>query len=180
MKKLLSPWWALITLMALVYIFAVPSNFVQSVKLNYFDTLIVNQEPVQNNIFVAEIDEATLDKYGQYPFPRKIYGDIIRDLYDRGAGLVVWNIMMPEEDRFGGDDYMADVMLELPVVLPSSPSNKTKNEPINPGAAIINADYLDVLLPYGGIIANVPVIEYASVGAGIVSTEPEIDGVGPQ
>jgi CHASE2 domain-containing sensor protein len=67
MKKLLSPWWALITLMALVYIFAVPSNFVQSVKLNYFDTLIVNQEPVQNNIFVAEIDEATLDKYGQYP-----------------------------------------------------------------------------------------------------------------
>ena len=177
MKKLLSPWWALITLMALVYIFAVPSNFVQSVKLNYFDTLIVNQEPVQNNIFVAEIDEATLDKYGQYPFPRKIYGDIIRDLYDRGAGLVVWNIMMPEEDRFGGDDYMADVMLELPVVLASRPSNKTKNEPINPGAAIINADYLDVLLPYGGIIANVPVIEYASVGAGIVSTEPEIDGV---
>jgi len=32
-------------------------------------------------------------------------------------------------------------------------------------------------LPYGGIIANIPEIENSSVGAGIVSTEPEIDGV---
>ena len=60
MKRLLSPWWALITLAALVYMFAIPSNFIQSIKLNYFDSLIVNQELVENNIYVAEIDEAAL------------------------------------------------------------------------------------------------------------------------
>jgi hypothetical protein len=65
----------------------------------------------------------------------------------------------------------------LPVILASRPSDKTKNEPINPGAAIINSDYLDTILPYGGIIANIPILENNSVGAGIVSTEPEIDGV---
>jgi adenylate cyclase len=177
MKKLLSPWWAIITLAALTYMFAVPSNFIQSVKLNYFDTLITNQEPVLNNIFVAEIDEGTLERYGQYPFPRDVYGQIITDLYDQGAGLVVWNIMMPEEDRFGGDEYLADVLMYYPVVLASRPSDKTKNEPINPGAAIINSQYLDSILPYGGIIANVPILENSSVGSGIVSTEPEIDGV---
>ena len=177
MKQLLSPWWALLTLAALIYMFAVPSNFIQSIKLNYFDTLIVNQVPVKNNIYVAEIDEAALDLYGQYPFPRNIYSDIIKDLYDRGAGLVVWNIMMPEVDRLGGDAELAETMLQLPVILASRPSNKTKNEPINPGAAIINSDYLYTILPYGGIIANIPVIENSAVGAGIVSTEPEIDGV---
>ena len=177
MKRLLSPWWALLTLAALVYIFAVPSNFIQSIKLNYFDQLIVNQEPTQNNIFVAEIDDATIDKYGQYPFPRDIYADIIEDLYNKGAGLVVWNIMMPEVDRLDGDAYLADIMLDYPVILASRPSDKTKNEPINPGAAIINSDYLDTILPYGGIIANIPILENNSVGAGIVSTEPEIDGV---
>jgi adenylate cyclase len=177
MKRLLSPWWALITLAALVYAFAMPNNFIQSIKLNYFDQLIVNQEPVENNIYVAEIDEAALELYGQYPFPRNIYSDIIKDLYNRGAGLVVWNVMMPEEDRLGGDAELAETMMALPVILASRPSDKTVNEPINPGAAIINSDYLDTILPYGGIIANIPELENNSVGAGIVSTEPEIDGV---
>ena len=177
MKKLLSPWWALLTLGLLVYAFATPGGFVESIKLRYFDTLIVNQEPVENNIYVAEIDEAALEKFGQYPFPRNIYSDIIKDLYARGAGLVVWNVMMPEDDRLGGDIELATTMQEFPVILASRPSDKTKNEPINPGAAIINSDYLDTILPYGGIIANIPLLENASVGAGIVSTEPEIDGV---
>ena len=177
MKKLLSPWWALLTLGLLVYAFATPGGFVESIKLRYFDTLIVNQEPVENNIYVAEIDEAALERFGQYPFPRNIYSDIIKDLYARGAGLVVWNVMMPEDDRLGGDIELATTMQEFPVILASRPSDKTKNTPINPGAAIINSDYLDTILPYGGIIANIPLLENASVGAGIVSTEPEIDGV---
>ena len=177
MKRLLSPWWALLTLAALVYVFATPTNFIQSIKLNYFDQLIISQEPVENNIYVAEIDEAALELYGQYPFPRNIYSDIIKDLYNKGAGLVVWNVMMPEPDRFGGDVELSETMLELPVILASRPSDKTVNEPINPGAAIINSDYLDTILPYGGIIANIPMLENNSVGAGIVSTEPEIDGV---
>ena len=177
MKRLLSPWWALITLGILVYAFANPSNFLQSIKLNYFDQLIVNQEPTQNNIFVAEIDDAALDTYGQYPFPRNIYSDIIIELFNKGAGLVVWNIMMPEVDRLGGDEDLALTLSQFPVVLASRPSDKTKNEPINPGAAIIQPQFLDQLLPYGGIIANIPELENNSVGAGIVSTEPEIDGV---
>ena len=177
MKRLLSPWWALLTLGILVYAFANPSNFLQSIKLNYFDQLIINQEPTQNNIFVAEIDDASLEKYGQYPFPRNIYSDIIKDLYNKGAGLVVWNIMMPEPDRFGGDVELSETFLELPVLLASRPDNKTVNDPINPGAAIIQPQFLDRLLPYNGIIANIPILENNSVGAGIVSTEPEIDGV---
>ena len=127
MKRLLSPWWALLTLAALVYVFATPTNFIQSIKLNYFDQLIISQEPVENNIYVAEIDEAALELYGQYPFPRNIYSDIIKDLYNRGAGLVVWNVMMPEPDRFGGDVELSETMLALPVILASRPSDKTKN-----------------------------------------------------
>ena len=59
-------------------------------------------------------------------------------MYARGAGLVVWNVMMPEVDRLGGDAELAETMLALPVILASRPSDKTVNEPINPGAAIIN------------------------------------------
>jgi len=177
MKKILSPWWAIITLVLLIGTFLQQPVFLEGVKLKYFDTLITNQEPTQNNIYVAEIDEAALDKYGQYPFPRNIYADIIKDLYDRGAGLVVWNVMMPEQDRLGGDAKLAETMQNYPVILASRPSDKTKNEPINPGAVIVNDNFLDRILPYGGIIANIPDLETSAVGAGIVSQEPEIDGV---
>ena len=177
MKKLLSPWWALITLVLLAGAFLQKPVFLESVKLNYFDTLITAREPVENNIYTVNIDEAALEKYGQYPFPRNIYADIIRDIYNRGAGLVVWNVMMPEQDRFGGDEQLAETMREFPVILASRPADKTKNEPVNPGAAIINSEYLGTLLPYPGIIANIPALENSSVGAGIVSVEPEIDGV---
>ena len=108
MKRLLSPWWALLTLAALVYTFITPPAFLQSIKLNYFDQLIVNQEPVENNIYVARIDELALERYGQYPFPRNNYAEIIEQLYNMGAGLVVWNVMMPETDRLGGDAKLAE------------------------------------------------------------------------
>jgi len=177
MKKLLSPWWALFTLALLVYTYMAPPAFLESIKLKYFDTLITNQTPVENNIFIAEINETTLEQYGQYPFPRTTYAEIVEQLYNMGAGLVVWNVMMPEEDRFGGDEKLAETMQRFPLVLASRPADKTKNEPVNPGANIINSEYLDTLIPYPGIIANVPVLENSAVGAGIVSVEPEIDGV---
>jgi len=177
MKKLLSPWWALITLTLLVSTFSTKPVFLESVKLNYFDQLILSAEPTENNIYTAKIDELALDAYGQYPFPRTVYADIITNLYDHGAGLVVWNVMMPEEDRFGGDIKLSETLQSYPVILASRPSDKTKNAPINPGAAIINPEYLNTILPYTGIIANVPILESYAVGAGIVSTEPEVDGV---
>ena len=177
MKKLLSPWWALITLALIVGVYATNNTFLESVKLRYFDQLIMSKEPTLNNVYTVNIDEAALEQYGQYPFPRQVYGQIIEELYRRNAGLVVWNIMMPEKDRFNGDKYLANVMKDRPVVLASRPDVKTKNEPINPGAAIINPEFLDTLIPYPGITANISQLESNAVGAGIVSTEPEIDGV---
>lgn len=177
MKKLLSPWWAVLTLAVFVGLYASNNTFLESVKLKYFDTLITSKEPTENNIYTVNIDEAALEKYGQFPFPRQIYGQLIEELYKRNAGLVVWNVMMPEKDRFGGDDSLANVMKERPVVLASRPDNKTKNEPINPGAAIINPEFLDTLRPYPGITANIPKLEKNAVGIGIVSTEPEVDAV---
>ena len=178
MKKiLLSPWTALITLVLVVAIKLSNPTFVESVKLRYFDTLITSKAPTANNIVTVNIDEATLDKYGQWPFKRDVYANIIEDLYKHKAGLVVWNIMMPEADRMGGDSALANTLKEHPVVLSNSPSLKNKNTPRNPGAAIINAKYIDTILPYPGIIANIPELENAAAGVGTINTLTEIDGV---
>ena len=179
MKKiLLNPWLALITLGFILYIRMLDPTFVESMRLRYFDTLIAGKTPTENNIYTVNIDEATLDKYGQFPFKRDIYAKIIDDLYQRNAGLVVFNILMPEADRQGGDAKLAETLNKYGnVVLSNAPSEVTKNNPKAPGSAVINAQFSDMIIQYPGIIANIPELENAAAGIGITNMLSEIDGV---
>ena len=176
-KILISPWTALLTLALVLGIRIADPTFVESVRLRYFDTLITQKAPTVNNIYTVNIDEAALDKYGQWPLPRAEYAKIIKELYARGASLVVLNVLMAEPDRTGGDSVLGHALKSNPVVLPSQPSQKTKNTPRVSGAAVMNPEWLDQIVLYPGIIANVPQLENNAAGVGIVSTLPEIDGV---
>jgi adenylate cyclase len=178
MKKILtSPWTALITLALILGIRIADPSFVESVRLRYFDTLITSKAPTQNNIYTVNIDEDTISKYGQWPFKRDIYASMIQELYARNAGLVVWNVLMPEADRQGGDGALAQTLSKYPTVLANTPAQKTKNKPRAPGSVVVNSEYLDRIVVYPGLIANVPVLENSAVGVGTTNTLPEIDGV---
>jgi len=176
-KLLLSPWTALLTLALVVGIRIADPSFVESVRLRYFDTLITQKAPTENNIYTVNIDEAALDKYGQWPLPRVEYAEIIQDLYARNAGLVVLNVLMAEPDRTGGDGDLSAILKKYPVVLGSVPSQKTKNTPRVPGSAVLGPEWLDQIVTYPGLIANVPKLERNAAGVGIVNTLPEVDGV---
>ena len=180
MKKiLLSPWTALLTLALVVGIRIADPTFVESVRLRYFDTLVTQPReiPAPDTIVTVNIDEASLDKYGQWPLPRVNYAEIIEDLYHRNAGLVVLNVLMAERDRTGGDRDLSAALKNYPVILPSVPSNKTKNTPRVPGSAVLGPEWLDQIVTYPGLIANVPQLENNAAGVGIVNTLPEVDGV---
>ena len=178
LKKIaLSPWTALITLLLVLMVRVADPSFVESVRLRYFDTLITNKAPVDNDIYSVNIDESALDRWGQWPFPRTVYAEIIQELYKRNAGLVVWNVMMPEQDRFNGDEALAKVMADNPIILTNIPSAKDKNTARKPGAAILNPEYMDQIINYPGMIANIPQLEENAIGIGSVVTLPEVDGV---
>ena len=176
-KLLVSPWTALITLGVLVYVIMQGPTFVESVRLRYFDQLITSQPRVENNIWTVNIDEATINKYGQFPFKRDKYANLIGDLYSRNAGLVVWNILMPEADRQGGDPALTLELEDHPVILSNIPSDASKNIPRKPGSAVIGAEHIGTIINYPGIIANIPELERSAVGVGLTNTMPELDGV---
>ena len=105
MKKILvSPWTALITLVIVLGVRFVDPSFVESVRLRYFDTLITAKETTQNNIVTVNIDESSLEKYGQWPLPRTVYSDIIKELYQKNApvlnawGLFLFQILLRQTD----------------------------------------------------------------------------------
>ena len=176
-RILLSPGTALLTLAIAVGLRVSDGSFIESVRLRYFDQLITSQPARTADIHTINIDEATVARYGQYPFSRDIYAEIIQELYRRNAGLVVFNVLMPEQDRFKQDAALAKLMTQVPVVLPNAGDANTKNTPRVPGSVVIGGDPTGVIVTYPGIIANTAVLESAAAGVGIINTFPEIDGV---
>ena len=178
LKKILtSPWTALLTLALVVGLRVADPMFVESVRLRYFDTLVTSKAPEVIGVSVVNIDEKALEKYGQFPFSRDIYASIIRELYRRNAGLVVFNVLTPDRDRMGRDSEYAQALRQFPTVLPSIGSTSTRNQPRAPGSVVVGPYGLDAFVTYPGLIANIPQIESAAAGVGITNTLPEIDGV---
>ena len=176
-KIYLNPWVALVTLVAIVAIRFWDPSFVESVRLRYFDQLITSQESVPAPVHVVNIDEDTLEKYGQWPFPRNTYADIVKELYKREAGLVVFNVLMPEADRFKQDSVLAKTLGEYPVVIPAIGSTKGKNTNHGSAIQVVGQDPIDKVVEYPGLISSVDVINQRAAGVGVVNTFPEIDGV---
>ena len=177
-KKLLTnPWTALLTLSVVLSVRFFDPSFVESVRLRYFDQLITSQPAKDIPVNTVNIDEATLDKYGQYPFSRDIYAEIVKELYKRDAGLVVFNVLMPEKDRFKQDSVLASTLEKYPVILPSLGSVKAKNTAHGSPASIIGADPQGRVVEFPGLISNVDILGQRAAGVGIVNTFPEIDGV---
>ena len=178
MKKiLLSPWLALATLALLLLVRIADPAFVEKVRLIYFDELITSQPAKDVPVYTVNIDEATLDKLGQFPFPRDMYADIIKEIYKRDAGLVVFNVLMPEKDRFGKDTVLGETLKKYPVVLPALGSERQKNTNHGSPAQAIGMDPKGLVVEYPGLISNVEPQESLAAGVGIVNTFPEIDSV---
>jgi adenylate cyclase len=181
MKKLLSPWMALVTLVLMVIIRLTDPSFVESVRLRYFDQLITSKgTTVSDKVHVVNIDDEYIRQKGQFPFPRGQYSQLISDLYSRGAGLVVFNIYMPERDRFGQDSELASTLKKFPVVLPHTATHEKLNnkfEPFRPGVSVIGGTTENTGIRYESIEPNIKEFNNSAAGIGIVNILPEIDGV---
>jgi len=178
LKRILtSTWTALVTLALVTALRVGDPSFVESVRLRYFDTLVTSKPAETIGVSVVNIDEKALERYGQFPFSRDVYANIIRDLYSRNAGLVVFNVLTPDKDRMGRDQDYIQVLRQYPTVLPSVGSTATRNTPRAPGSAVIGSFNQEAFVEFPGIIANIPGVESAAAGVGITNTFPEVDGV---
>ena len=180
MKRLLSPWLALLTMTILLLIRIEDPSFVQSVRLRYFDTLITSKvKSISTQVNVVNIDDKSLKQYGQFPFPRGQYANIIETLYSHGAGLVVTNLYLPDSDRFGQDDKLVNTLKKYPVVFPQMGSSDPSDRklPFRPGVSEIGIPASNFAISYPSISPNIAQINENAAGIGIVNVLPEIDGV---
>lgn len=177
MKIILSPLFAIITTLILAWVTLSNPTLLQSIDLKISDQLIVEEKEFIEDVVLVDISEKTLETHGQYPLPRDIYGDLILRLRQANAGVIVFNLSFPEEDRTGQDEYFTD-MLGQGVILSHFPSNKAQNRSAYSTAIVqVGGDALDYIYNYPGIAANLEKYENVATGIGIANTLPEIDGV---
>jgi len=152
--------------------------FIETARLKGLDYYQRQQSKVtSNNIVVVTIDEATLDKFGQWPMSRAVLSEGLEKAFNNGAQLVVMPILFSEKDRLGGDTIFNTTLQKFPVITAQSAAQKGKGNPVPRGLATIGDGLGDWLYTYPAAIGPTKEIGQSSAGVGMLLTAPELDGV---
>ena len=171
-------WWTvLITISLLVGLRISDPFLLESIRLNYFDFLQTQKEPVQvEDIVLVDIDEKTLEKYGQFPFPRGVWADMINRTSETNPSILTATFAQP--DRFGEDKELRKALGSRLTLLSASPTNQkdTGSAPYIGIAKLGKGDPANWLYSYEGISSPIQPLQEAVYGVGTVSASPSIDG----
>ncbi len=181
---------------------------VQLTRLKIFDLYqaakprIATQQPV----VIVDIDEASLEKLGQWPWPRNLVAELVKNLSAKGAVAIAFDVLFPEPDRTSPqviakdipnlsqsardeieaarnhDEILSDAIAASRVVVAQSAyaqrtsSIRTSNIAQAP-IATIGADPKPFLLRYPALVPNIEMLEKAAKGRGMVTILPDPDGI---
>ena len=156
-------------------------------------------------VTIIDIDEKSLAKLGQWPWPRTRIADMIINLTRLGAVVIAFDIVFAEPDRLNtdavadtiryldevtraklralpsNDQIFADAIRRSRVVLgesglPEVLSAFDKSLPVT-GLAMLGEQPQRFLLDFPGLLRNIHALEEAAAGRGLFSIKPERDGI---
>ena len=177
MGKIFTHWSiALFTVFAITYLAWNNPTLVQVAKLKAFDYQLQNEEVViDDNLIYVTLGEKSIEENGQWPWPRDKIANLIWELRQEGAGIIVLPMLFSEEDRFGKDQELWDALnMNGVVIAQTGSSQKTTTgvfRPVNMVGG--NKDASNNLFTYNGMLPPI----FNSEGVGVINTAPEIDGV---
>jgi len=146
---------------------------------------------------IIDIDEASLDRLSQWPWPRTVMATLVERLRDAGAAVIAFDVVFAEADRTSPsvpadieppppagttayDLVFAEALRTAPAVTGYilTPEPGTGPPPHKPGGMANAGDPPEQFLPaFRGAVINLPVIEAAAVGNGAINFMPGRDGI---
>jgi adenylate cyclase len=140
-------------------------------ELKYLDSLIMSKPEVQDEmILLVEIDEDAVEHFGGYPLKRSVYSNFIQAT----QGVPGITVAFPDPDIHGEDEILQETLNQYPAVLSFIGSTQASQGGPHVGTAQIGkGDPTEWLYQYPGILRS----HINSVGVGLTSSAPELDGV---
>ena len=180
---------------------------VEELRVRIFDAFQVIDPRVKTArpVVIVDIDEKSLAKFGQWPWPRTRIADVVANLTKLGAVVIAFDIVFAEPDRLNPDvaaDTIRNLDDETRTKLRALPSNDQlfaeamrnsrvvlgesglpyvlreldKNLPVT-GLAMLGEDPQRFMLNFPGLLRNTPVLEAAAGGRGLFTIRTERDGI---
>ena len=180
---------------------------VEELRVRIFDAFQVIDPRVKTArpVVIVDIDEKSLAKFGQWPWPRTRIADVVANLTRLGAVVIAFDIVFAEPDRLNPDvaaDTIRNLDDETRTKLRALPSNDQlfaeamrnsrvvlgesglpyvlreldKNLPVT-GLAMLGEDPQRFMLNFPGLLRNTPVLEAAAGGRGLFTIRTERDGI---
>jgi adenylate cyclase len=173
-------------------------------SFDFFQTTSPRDSAVRP-VVIVDIDESSLSAFGQWPWPRTILADLLTRLYEWQAAAIAFDVIFPEPDRSSLneavkhfrdlDDDTRGRLLHLPsndevfaqaigrgnVVLGQAGINafhpRSLEKPPETAFATVGPDPSPYLIAFPYILRNLPQLEQAAVGHGLISIRTERDGM---
>jgi adenylate cyclase len=180
---------------------------IEELRVRTFDTYQRIEPRVKTirPVTIVDIDEASLSKFGQWPWSRTRIADMITNLTSLGAVVIAFDVVFAEADRLSpaivaesmryldevtrsklrelpsNDQILSDAIKRSRVVLgetglASIVSNLDTSLPVT-GLAMLGEDPQPFLFDYPGLLRNVPLLEQAAAGRGLITIKTERDGI---
>ncbi len=180
--------------------------FVRSLRLIAFDSYQrLNPEKYDPGlpIRIVDIDEQSLSRIGQWPWPRTTVGDLLLKLASEGAAVVGFDILFAEPDRTSVEEIVkrlptpqANLLLAattgqptndqaFAVALKQTPSvlsvalghEATTGFPPKAGFAVAGLDPRPFIIGFTGASKNLPALDDAAHGIGAYNWTPDRDQI---
>jgi adenylate cyclase len=180
---------------------------IEELRVRTFDTfqLVRPRVKTAKPVVIVDIDEKSLAKLGQWPWPRTRVADLVANLTKLGAVVIAFDIIFAEPDRLNpeiaantirnldeetraklralpsNDELFADAMRHARVALGESGlpyviSELDKTLPVT-GLAMLGENPQRFMLDFPGMLRNTPVLESAAGGRGLLTVRTERDGI---
>ena len=165
----------LVTLSVLVGLKIWSPYLVENIKWSYFDVLHQQKESqLIDDIVLVDIDEKSLDKYGQYPWPRNIYADIMLETHHTNTH--VFTQVFSQPDRFGGDNKFAEGLVNRLSILSAAPTSQrdTGSAPYVKTSVFGGGDIKESIWNFSGMSAPIKVLQDNTYGVGVTVTTPPL------
>ncbi len=206
MKRLTPVIIPLFFLVTAGFLFARMPEALESVRLKYFDTLMRWEPRAYQDlpVRIIDIDDATLQKFGQWPWPRSLTARLVDRLREEKVSVIAFDVLFAEPDRTSpanlaalwsgqtNSDTLEKILTELPdhdhllaeaigktkaVTAFTLSSRNTGGTPaLKSGFSFAGDDPRMYLPDFPGTVTTLPELENAAAGNGIITYLAEYDG----
>ncbi len=76
--------------------------------------------PDSGQVIIVDIDEKSLQRFGQWPWPRNILANLTENLFKGGARSIGYDIVFPEKDRTSPLHYFENIDIDIKQKLPEN------------------------------------------------------------